>query len=107
MWQSPHERDDAPGAGASQSCNLDTATGCLRHQLCIGSLHTAVARIGRLFRPLFASMPLPLSLSTITHQSDPSPSPEDIGITRQLITAGKLLDIEVLDHIIIGHQLCR
>ena len=30
--------------------------------------------------------------------------PEDIKITEQIVTAGKLLDIEVLDHLIIGHQ---
>lgn len=33
---------------------------------------------------------------------DPSPSPEDIRITRQLVEAGKIVDIEVLDHIILG-----
>lgn len=33
---------------------------------------------------------------------DPSPSPEDISLTRQLVEAGKLLSIEVLDHVIIG-----
>jgi len=35
---------------------------------------------------------------------DPSPSPEDVNVTRQLVAAGKLLDLEVLDHIVIGHQ---
>lgn len=35
---------------------------------------------------------------------DPSPSPEDINVTRQIAKAGKLLDIDVLDHIIIGRQ---
>ncbi|HEY6075137.1 MAG TPA: JAB domain-containing protein, partial [Anaerolineales bacterium] len=34
---------------------------------------------------------------------DPSPSPEDVAVTRALIEAGKLLDIEVLDHLVIGH----
>jgi DNA repair protein RadC len=34
---------------------------------------------------------------------DPAPSPEDIAITRAIIQAGKLLDIEVLDHIVIGN----
>jgi DNA repair protein RadC len=34
---------------------------------------------------------------------DPTPSPEDIDVTHQLVEAGKLLDIEVLDHIIIGN----
>jgi DNA repair protein RadC len=33
---------------------------------------------------------------------DPSPSPEDIAVTRALVEAGRLLDIEVLDHLIIG-----
>ena len=35
--------------------------------------------------------------------SYPSPSPEDIEVTRQLLEAGKLLDIDVLDHIIVGN----
>jgi DNA repair protein RadC len=34
---------------------------------------------------------------------DPTPSPEDMEITRQLVEAGKLLDIELLDHLVIGN----
>jgi DNA repair protein RadC len=33
---------------------------------------------------------------------DVSPSPEDIKVTRQVAEAGKLLDIELTDHLIIG-----
>jgi len=33
---------------------------------------------------------------------DPSPSPEDVAVTRAMVEAGRLLDIEVLDHLIIG-----
>ena len=33
---------------------------------------------------------------------DPTPSPEDVNVTRDLVAAGKLLDIEVMDHIVIG-----
>jgi len=33
---------------------------------------------------------------------DPTPSPEDIAITRAILQAGKLLDIDVLDHLVIG-----
>jgi DNA repair protein RadC len=36
---------------------------------------------------------------------DPSPSAEDVRITRQLVEAGKVVDIEVLDHIIIGRAM--
>ena len=35
---------------------------------------------------------------------DPEPSEEDIGITRRLIEAGKIIGIEVLDHVIIGSK---
>ena len=35
---------------------------------------------------------------------DRTPSPEDVAVTREIVAAGKLLDIEVLDHLVIGHQ---
>jgi DNA repair protein RadC len=34
---------------------------------------------------------------------DPTPSPEDVAVTRQLVEAGKLLDVDVLDHLVFGH----
>jgi len=33
---------------------------------------------------------------------DPTPSPDDVVVTRAFVQAGKLLDIEVLDHLVIG-----
>ena len=33
---------------------------------------------------------------------DPTPSPDDIAVTRDMVQAGNLLDIELLDHIVIG-----
>jgi DNA repair protein RadC len=35
---------------------------------------------------------------------DPSPSREDIAVTRRLVQAGEIMDIPVLDHIIIGNN---
>ncbi|MBC7251703.1 MAG: hypothetical protein H5T62_15685, partial [Anaerolineae bacterium] len=35
---------------------------------------------------------------------DPTPSPEDIAVTQRIVSAGQLLDVEVLDHLIIGQQ---
>ena len=35
---------------------------------------------------------------------DPTPSPEDIIVTRQVREGGKMMDIELLDHVIIGGQ---
>ncbi len=34
---------------------------------------------------------------------DPSPSPEDVAVTRAIVEAGKLLDVNVLDHLVIGN----
>ncbi len=37
--------------------------------------------------------------------SDPTPSPEDVRVTEQIVEAGKLLDIDVVDHLVIaGHR---
>jgi len=34
---------------------------------------------------------------------DPTPSPDDVAVTRAIVQAGKLLDVDVLDHMVIGH----
>ena len=72
------------------------------HCLYKGSLNSAAVRVGEVFR-----LPLLLNSESIIiahcHPSgSPTPSPEDIEVTRLLIQAGKLLEIEVLDHLIIG-----
>jgi DNA repair protein RadC len=33
---------------------------------------------------------------------DPTPSPDDVAVTRAMVQAGKLLDVGVLDHLVIG-----
>ena len=35
---------------------------------------------------------------------DPTPSPEDVAVTELIAQAGQLLDVDVLDHLIIGQQ---
>lgn len=68
-----------------------------------GSLHTTVIRVGELFRD---AVRLNAAAVVIAHNhpsSDPSPSPEDLACNRELVQAGKLLDCDVLDHLIIGH----
>lgn len=69
-----------------------------------GSLNTSVIRVGELFR--FAIKDNAAALIVVhNHPSgDPSPSPEDIQVTHQIVKGGNLLDIEVLDHVIIGRQ---
>jgi DNA repair protein RadC len=67
-----------------------------------GSLNTSGVRVGEIFRPAIEA---PAAAIIVVHNhpsSDPSPSPEDVQVTRQIAIAGKLLDIELLDHLIIA-----
>ena len=70
----------------------------------VGSLNTTMVRISEVFRPAIRENCAALIVVHNHPSGDPSPSPEDIAITREMIRAGKLLDIEVLDHLVIGHQ---
>jgi len=45
----------------------------------------------------------------VAHNSpsgDPTPSPDDVRVTEQIMRASKVLDIEVLDHLVIGRRRC-
>ncbi|MEW5985039.1 MAG: DNA repair protein RadC [Chloroflexota bacterium] len=69
-----------------------------------GSLNTSVVRLGEVFRPAI-EMAAAAIIVAHNHPSGLSePSPEDVSTTRQLVQAGKLLDIEVLDHLVIAAQ---
>jgi DNA repair protein RadC len=75
-------------------------------QLYKGSVNTSQVRVSELFRDAVREN-CPALIVVHNHPSgDPTPSPEDIQITEQMVNSGKLLDIEVLDHIIIGQQGC-
>jgi DNA repair protein RadC len=69
-----------------------------------GSLNTSVIRIGELFRAAIKENAAALIVVHNHPSGDPAPSPEDVHVTRQIAKAGNLLDIELLDHIIIGRQ---
>ena len=82
---------------------LDTRNRVLRTPtLYIGSLNTSVVRVGELFRAAIRENAAAFIVAHNHPSGDPAPSPEDISVTRQLVQAGQLLDIAVLDHIIIG-----
>jgi len=69
-----------------------------------GSLDTAVVRVGELFREAIKHNCRSLIVAHNHPSGDPTPSPEDVAITREIVAAGTLLDIAVLDHLVIGHQ---
>jgi DNA repair protein RadC len=69
-----------------------------------GSVNSAQVRLSELFREAIREG-CPAIIVVHNHPSgDPTPSRDDIDLTCQLIEAGKLLDIEVLDHIVIARQ---
>jgi len=70
--------------------------------LYVGSLNTSVIRVSELFRLAIRANAAAIIIAHNHPTGDPSPSPEDIQVTRQCVKAGKLLDIDVLDHVIIG-----
>lgn len=70
----------------------------------IGSLNTSVIRIGELFRAAIKENAAAFIVAHNHPSGDPSPSPEDVAVTRQIVQAGTLLNIDVLDHIVIGHN---
>lgn len=68
-----------------------------------GTLDQTPVRIADLFRPAIVNGSAAIIIAHNHPSGDPSPSPEDINITRGIIEIGKLLGIEVLDHLIVGH----
>lgn len=77
---------------------LDTPT------IYIGSLHTSTIRVGELFREAVRGNCAAIIVAHNHPSGDPTPSPEDVKVTEQIVAAGRLLDIDVLDHLIIGRQ---
>ncbi|MQY55585.1 MAG: DNA repair protein RadC [Dehalococcoidia bacterium] len=69
-----------------------------------GNVNTSLIRPSELFREAVREN-CPAIIVVHNHPSgDPDPSPEDIAVTEQIVAAGRVLDIEVLDHMIIGGQ---
>ena len=69
-----------------------------------GNVNSSVIRAGEVFQEAVRSN-CPSVIVVHNHPSgDPTPSQEDVQVTRQLVEAGRLLDIELLDHMVIGRQ---
>jgi DNA repair protein RadC len=70
----------------------------------IGNVNTSVIRVAELFREAIRLNCAALIVAHNHPSGDPTPSPDDVRVTEQIVQAGKLLDIEVLDHLVIGRQ---
>jgi DNA repair protein RadC len=67
-----------------------------------GSVNSSQVQVGEIFKPAIRRN-APALIVVHNHPSgDPTPSPDDVVVTRAFVQAGKLLDVDVLDHVIIG-----
>lgn len=74
----------------------------LRHVYTGTATGTSV-RIGELLRPVLEAHGVGFAAVHNHPSGDPEPSDEDLRLTSELLAAARLLDIEFLDHLVIGH----
>jgi DNA repair protein RadC len=72
------------------------------HTVSMGSLTASVVHPREVFKPAILSNAAAIILAHNHPSGQPQPSQEDRVLTVRLVTAGKLLGISILDHVIIG-----
>ncbi len=70
----------------------------------VGNVNSSIIRVAEVFREAVRENATALIVAHNHPSGDPTPSPEDVHVTRSIVEAGSLLGIEVLDHLVIGHQ---
>ena len=82
---------------------LDNRHGVMANlKLYQGTVNSSVLRNAELFSAAVSRKSVGILLAHNHPSGDPNPSPEDEAVTKQIVDAGKILDIDVVDHIIIG-----
>jgi DNA repair protein RadC len=69
-----------------------------------GNVSASLVRVGELFRD---AVRLAAAGTILVHNhpsGDPTPSPDDLHLTAEALAAGRLLDSDLLDHLVIGHD---
>jgi DNA repair protein RadC len=69
-----------------------------------GNVSASLVRVGELFRDAVRLTASGIILVHNHPSGDPTPSPDDLHLTAEALAAGRLLDIAVLDHLVIGHD---
>jgi DNA repair protein RadC len=72
------------------------------HRVYQGSLNSSMVRIGEVFREALKLNAAALIVAHNHPSGSVDASPEDVLVTRQIVEAGKLLDVDVLDHLILS-----
>ncbi len=69
-----------------------------------GNVSASLVRIGELFQDAVRLGATGVILVHNHPSGDPTPSPDDLHLTAEALAAGRLLDIELLDHLVVGHD---
>lgn len=72
------------------------------HEIAVGTLDTVLVHPREVFRPAITSSAAAILVLHNHPSGDPTPSDADVRVTRDLVRAGQLLKIELLDHVILG-----
>jgi DNA repair protein RadC len=75
-----------------------------KHLVCLGILDATLVHPREVFRVAISDNAAAIVCAHNHPSGDPTPSTQDLQITRQLIEAGKVIDIKLLDHVIIGRE---
>ena len=75
-----------------------------REIISIGSLNASIVHPREVFIPALAVSAASLILAHNHPSGDPSPSEEDLAITRRIAESGRLLGIELLDHVVVARE---
>ena len=69
----------------------------------VGSLNSSIVHPREVFKPAIRRTSASIILVHNHPSGDPTPSREDLLVTRRLVDAGKIIGIDVIDHVIIGN----
>ena len=74
------------------------------HEVSRGSIDCTIVSPREVFRAALLSHAASIVVGHNHPSGDPTPSPDDHALTRRIVQAGEIMGIEVLDHIVIGHD---
>jgi DNA repair protein RadC len=73
-------------------------------EIYVGSVNAAQIRLAEVFKPAIQRNAPAIILGHCHPSGNPEPSPEDVAVTHAAVTAGKLMEISILDHLIVGRN---
>jgi DNA repair protein RadC len=74
------------------------------HEVSRGSIDCTIVNPRDVFRAALLGHAASIVVGHNHPSGDPTPSPDDVALTRRIVQAGELIGIEVADHIVIGHD---